>query len=428
MPPAPPPPEPRPRSTPPPRGPPPSPPPPRPSRGAACPCGCARRALQRLNAPHQVSQRGGRAAATLALVGRVGWCGKSVVYAMIGGLTCESAAQARGPPAAGAPCQVAASPQGAFVLLGTTPGGAGAVLLLVMVAAMRGTHDAPAKGEAWPVPWRHSRLGRAGLALLGLAFLIATAIQLQGVFSCAWRRDYRCARTRAAATPAWHPAAHVTPRACSQLPQLAGRPAKARRRRRAPPPRARSDDLPRPFMRFVFGAGHAGFAGRGGAFLALAVLFLKDATGADAPHATSMVANALLQLRGSAPLRGVLMVLGLLLVVYGLFASLSAHARVIPTPPPSRRTPAPAAAVAAAPRGGGGAPGGGGGAPGGGGGGPAASGGELELGGKGPPRAPAAAQPVAADGRAGRDQGGAGHERGGDRGSGGGGCVAVVVR
>jgi hypothetical protein len=47
--------------------------------------------------------------------------------------------------------------------------------------------------ETWPATWRHSRLGKAGLALLGLAFLIATCIQLQGVLTKQWHKDYRWA-------------------------------------------------------------------------------------------------------------------------------------------------------------------------------------------------------------------------------------------
>jgi hypothetical protein len=45
--------------------------------------------------------------------------------------------------------------------------------------------------ETWPATWRHSSLGKAGLALLGLAFLIATCIQLQGVLTKQWHKDYR---------------------------------------------------------------------------------------------------------------------------------------------------------------------------------------------------------------------------------------------
>jgi hypothetical protein len=55
-----------------------------------------------------------------------------------------------------------------------------------------------------------------------------------------------------------------------------------------------------------------------GAFLALAVLFFKDAGGGqDAPHQASMVSNALQQLQGNRGLRAVLMIVGILLITYG---------------------------------------------------------------------------------------------------------------
>lgn len=48
------------------------------------------------------------------------------------------------------------------------------------------------KKEGWPSVWRYSVGGRVGLALLGIAFTIATCIQLQGVLTQQWHRDYRC--------------------------------------------------------------------------------------------------------------------------------------------------------------------------------------------------------------------------------------------
>lgn len=80
-------------------------------------------------------------------------------------------------------------------------------------------HVSPERGpprEGWPAPWRHSTGGRVGLAFLGIAFLIATAIQLQGVLSSVWHADYR-------------------------------------------------ESLPRRARIAVFGLGHVGFAGRAGA-------------------------------------------------------------------------------------------------------------------------------------------------------------------
>jgi hypothetical protein len=48
------------------------------------------------------------------------------------------------------------------------------------------------KKEGWPATWRYNAGGRVGLALLGIAFIIATCIQLQGVLTRQWHKDYRC--------------------------------------------------------------------------------------------------------------------------------------------------------------------------------------------------------------------------------------------
>jgi hypothetical protein len=69
----------------------------------------------RINHPSQVSTAAERSSAytrALALAGRVGWCGKAVVYAAIGGLACRSAADGRTPsPHLPQTAQVSASPQ-----------------------------------------------------------------------------------------------------------------------------------------------------------------------------------------------------------------------------------------------------------------------------------------------------------------------------
>jgi len=55
-----------------------------------------------------------------------------------------------------------------------------------------------------------------------------------------------------------------------------------------------------------------------GAFLAMAVLFFKDAGGVeDVPHSSSMVSNALQQLQANRGLRAILMIVGILLITYG---------------------------------------------------------------------------------------------------------------
>jgi hypothetical protein len=49
----------------------------------------------------------------------------------------------------------------------------------------------------------------------------------------------------------------------------------------------------------------------------MAVMFFKDAGGADAPHSASMVSNALQQLQVNRGLRAVLIIVGVLLILYG---------------------------------------------------------------------------------------------------------------
>jgi hypothetical protein len=85
----------------------------------------------------------------LVWCGRAGWVGKGVLYALIGGMACESAARAGGVEEGAAPLPPAASsssPEGAFILLGSTgPNTVGLALLLLMAA-----------GVALYIAWRFS--------------------------------------------------------------------------------------------------------------------------------------------------------------------------------------------------------------------------------------------------------------------------------
>eukprot|EP00877_Chromochloris_zofingiensis_P010483 jgi/Chrzof1/5689/Cz16g11230.t1 len=295
----------------------------------------------RVSHPKQV---GHRHLKLLAWVGRAGWCGKAVVYASLGGLACKSAMQYEDSSSIGT------SPQGAFILLDTTAGiGTGLLIVLAICLlsyilwrfweALSGqgydSHFSPAKnffkyrispfvsgavyvtylvfivkiiksevsGEvvmgmdknsSWPMDWRYTVIGRVGLAFVGIGFCIATCIQLSGVLLKKWHADYR-------------------------------------------------EDLPPKIIYPIFALGHIGFLGRAGAFLTMAVLFFKYASEIEyrAPADSTMVANAFQQLdhKDLAPL---MFIIGFLLIVYGLFAVLSAYARVFPTLAPSRSTPLPA--------------------------------------------------------------------------------------
>jgi len=66
----------------------------------------------RINRPRQVTGRATKYHTALAWAGRVGWVGKAVVYAMIGGLACDSAVgNSRPDPNLPQTAQISASPQ-----------------------------------------------------------------------------------------------------------------------------------------------------------------------------------------------------------------------------------------------------------------------------------------------------------------------------
>eukprot|EP00877_Chromochloris_zofingiensis_P010481 jgi/Chrzof1/5687/Cz16g11210.t1 len=301
----------------------------------------------RISHPKQVSQRHLK---LLAWVGRAGWCGKAVVYASLGGLACKSAMQYKDTGSIGT------SPQGTFILLDTAgtagTGGIGTGLLVVLAICLLmyilwrfwealcgqgyDSHFSPAKnffkfrvspavsgavyvsymvfivkvietqasGElatslvkqgSFPMGWRYTVIGRVGLAFVGVGFCIATCINLSGVLLKKWHADYR-------------------------------------------------EDLPPKIIYPILALGHIGFLGRAGAFLAMAALFFKYASEIDynAPVEGAIFDNAFSQLDRDRDLAPVMFIIGFLLIVYGLFAVLTAYARVFPTLAPSRSTPLPA--------------------------------------------------------------------------------------
>lgn len=277
-------------------------------------------------------------------VGRLGWVGKGIVYAIIGGLCIHSAHDA---DSSETPQGASVSPQGAFILLAANP--VGAPLLIILAACLAAYivwrfaeaatgqgYDAEysraknffrfrlspfvsgivycaylvfilsilakmAQGQDFEgsdnsdftTSWRQSGVGKFGLCILGIAFLAAFLVQLDWVVRGQWHTDYR-------------------------------------------------SDMPRWAKHCVFAAGHLGCLGRGAVFLAVSVLFFKEVANTYQPNTPggqqeTTIANALSQLRGNDAMRGVLWVMGLLLIVYGGFAVVSSWARVFPTPPPSRR-------------------------------------------------------------------------------------------
>ncbi|DBA78497.1 TPA: hypothetical protein ACH3X2_007985 [Trebouxia sp. C0005] len=248
--------------------------------------------------------------------GQIGWVLKGLVYAIIGGLACQSSAQGK-EKIKGADI----SPQGAFILVGNN--GFGYPLLVVMAVGVliyacwrfwegitgQGSDDAfgPFKnffryrlsplvsGSVYtaygrlPDSWATSDIGKFGIAVFGLAFLIATITQLQAALTRNFHYDMK-------------------------------------------------DDLPRWFMWVLVVTGHIGFVGRAGVFLFVGVLFFRLIANPSINNSNeTTIGNGLAQLQKNRGGRACLFILGFFLIIYGTFAVLNAYGKVFPTPPPSRR-------------------------------------------------------------------------------------------
>ncbi|KAK9865211.1 hypothetical protein WJX84_004715 [Apatococcus fuscideae] len=279
---------------------------------------------------HGVVQLSRRQHLLIVVTGRIGWVAKAIVYAVIGGVSCESAVQGYASGAA------FASPQGAFIFIGNGFLGIPALITIAVMLAMYsvwrfvegslgvGTDPATAAwknffryrlspsvsgavysayfvfvvyllsknkqqrleaqhGHAFPNSWRGSATGSLGLIFLGTAFLAATGSQLENTFSSGWHWELE-------------------------------------------------SDLHRMLLWATLISGHIGFAARSATFLAVAILFFRTIatnTGSD-----TAVANAMYQLQGSVSHRIILFLLGLGLIIYGLFATLcGVYTRTFPTKP-----------------------------------------------------------------------------------------------
>ncbi|KAK9867371.1 hypothetical protein WJX84_004468 [Apatococcus fuscideae] len=282
-----------------------------------------------INRTLKVSQR---QETLLVICGRVGWLAKAIVYAIIGGICCDSAVKGHSSKSG------SASPQGAFIWIGDDFFG---VPLLIVMAIMLclyslwrfgeaivgsgtdseistgknffryrlspfvsgGVYSAYAAyvisllgknrkerleaqyGHGFPDSWRSSAGGKFGLIVIGVAFLAATASQLENTVSPGWHRELE-------------------------------------------------SDLHPVALWATLISGHIGFAARSGTFLLVAILFFRTIftdTGSE-----TTVANAMYQLQNGAGHRFILFFLGIGLVVYGLFAALCAvHSRAFPTKPRS---------------------------------------------------------------------------------------------
>ncbi|RKP39880.1 hypothetical protein BJ085DRAFT_1860, partial [Dimargaris cristalligena] len=267
--------------------------------------------------------------------GQVGFVAKGVVYGIIGGLTIATATHAPSP----AGTENNASPQGAFILIGSADA-VGIPLLIVMAVGLlfyiiwrfweaitgQGADatfsspknffkyrlspfvsgcvytaylfyiifvaiknraedkDSDPSSGCFPSCWNTSTIGRIGLGFIGVAFLIATLTQLIPALTGAFRHELRLSR-------------------CKR------------------------------WVRYlVRTAGHIGFLARAGVFLCVAVLVIRSISDdVDQDHFT--VGASINQLATTSAGKFCLWLLGLGLIVYSLFAISNSYFKYFPTRP-----------------------------------------------------------------------------------------------
>ncbi|KAJ1951713.1 hypothetical protein IWQ62_006388, partial [Dispira parvispora] len=274
------------------------------------------------------------------IFGQVGFVAKGVVYGIIGGLTIATATKASVPQGVAQN----ASPEGAFILLGSSDI-VGVPLLLIMAVGLlfyivwrfweaftgqgadatfspwknffkfrlspfvsggvyvgylfyvifvalkdKLDHSTPdGRGSScFPGCWQGSQAGRVGLGFLGLAFLIATITQLIPAFSGNFRYELRLEK------------AHRWERILIRV------------------------------------AGHIGFLARAGVFLCVAVLVLRMARDDDDDEVSndhSTIGDSINQLVKAPAGRFLMWLLGLGLIVYALYAISNAYYKYFPTRP-----------------------------------------------------------------------------------------------
>ncbi|KND03904.1 uncharacterized protein SPPG_01356 [Spizellomyces punctatus DAOM BR117] len=273
--------------------------------------------------------------------GRVGFVAKSIIYGVLGGLLIRNAAGGGED----------SSPQGVFVLVGDNA--VGIPLLVVLAVALvfyciwrfweafqgqgsdatfsqkknffkyrvspfvsgavytaytyyvirtifttRSQRDAQQGTEitqsSFPDSWASSgSLGKFGVCFFGLVFLLATFIQFQVAYTGSFKRDLYQNKLE----NKW-------------------------------------------IRRLIHGLGHIGFTARGLVFLLVAILMFRSAAGGDGASADknhSVTGKAVETLTGNWWGRTILVLLGVGLLLYALFALTNVYYKIFPTPPPSRK-------------------------------------------------------------------------------------------
>ena len=288
------------------------------------------------------SQIRGKYYTAVKVCGRIGFFTKGFIYGTIGGLTIASALTA----------QVNnESPQGVFILMGSFPSASGHILLILMMSGVsiyalwrfwegltgQGYDDRFSRKKnffryrlsplasgivyvaydiyiiylftlrpaavgstiqeesttCFPVCWRDSIIGKIGLGLLAVAFTIATVTQLIPAFTGNFRNEMDFNKFRG----------------------TVGRMVKY------------------PFLI----SGHIGFLSRAVLFFFVCFLFWKIllSEGVFVDPKQSTVAQAINIIREYLWGKIIMTVLGIGLIIYGIFAILCMYFKIFPTPPPS---------------------------------------------------------------------------------------------
>ncbi|KAK4518531.1 uncharacterized protein ATC70_008749 [Mucor velutinosus] len=273
-------------------------------------------------------------------IGRIGFIAKGIVYGCIGVLTITNVSGAWTPNGS----EGNESPQGAFLLLGGIPSVGRSILIVMAVGlvlyitwrmweAITGQgSDASfgkkknffryrlspfvsglvytayayyviqmifqtseeqqhaASSSTFPASWTKSTLGKAGIGILGVAFLIAFATQIINAVTGNFIKDLKT-----------------------------------------------SEPGTNKYLAFsLHMLGRIGFGGRAALFGTMSGFFWDSLAQANESGDKNMVAAAIGKLANSGGGRFFMVILGVSLVIYALFAVLNAYFKYFPTPPPTR--------------------------------------------------------------------------------------------
>ncbi|CAO3680409.1 unnamed protein product [Rhizopus stolonifer] len=241
----------------------------------------------------------------LTWVGRVGFIAKGIVYGCIGVLTLTNLTGAWTPNGS----EGNESPQGAFLLLGGIPTIGKSILIVMAVGlclyivwrfweAITGQgsdasfkQQASASSNTFPGSWTESAIGRAGVALLGIAFLIAFITQMINAVKAPFINDLKTSAPNARRWEAF----------------------------------------------LIHWMGRIGFFGRAALFGTMSGFFWDSLAKRNESGDKNMVAAAVSKLATTDGGRFFMGLLGVCLVIYALFAVLNAYYKYFPTPPPTRQ-------------------------------------------------------------------------------------------